>query len=490
MSKKWSRSRGFEYFLLAIITVIAGLLRFYNLHVWSFWIDEYISLEASLRPYLENLSHPFWIVTRFSLDLFGISAVSLRLPPFIFGVLSIFLLYFPFKAIFDRRVALLTCFLMAISPWHIYISQLARWYSLLLLVSAFSLISFYFYVERHQSLRYLIISVLLFAFSFLLHLTAGFIVLIGIVYLALLSQIRKLQPESFSRKKVNIFFVVLILGSILLVPRFLQFVSQWNQIQLRDGSWGTTPISFVLNVLYHLTPTIGFASFLGLILLLFRDKRKGLFIAVYAVLPALFLIIAASLEINISNKYLFFTLPALLLAASCLCWFIIDQTKKYRIITRMAVIGLMALPSLKADYLYFTTGHGNRDRLNEAIQFIQEKWRPTDRIFPLYFFQNFDYTQLYLKTTATLVNLELADEHILKPETVEDLDLNKRIWVVSIGKPLLPNSSGFYKWVSQKTNMAAEFQARKGPKDNSVRVYLHSPLDQAEALATSTSNSM
>ena len=470
MKKNWQNSQWLEYSVLAVITIAAAFLRFYKLGAWSYWIDEYYSLESSLRPYLQNLSKPFWLITKTSLDSFGISAISLRLPPFVFGVLAIVALYFPFKAIFGRRVALLSAFFMAISPWHIYLSQLARWYSLLLLISTAALISFYFFIERN-SLKYLILSIITFLFAFMLHLTAGFIIMIGVAYLFSLSRIKNMQPERFDTKKINILFIVLILGAIVLMPKFLEFVKVWNEIQLRDGYWGTTPVNFASKVLYHLTPTMGFASLLGLILLLFSGGRKGLFISIFAVLPGALLILAALLKTNISTKYIFFTLPALLLGASFLCIYVIDQTQKYK-----------AIPSLKTDFLYFSSGYGNRDRLTEAVQHIQQKWHPTDQIFPLYFFPNPERAQDYLKTTAELIDFHIEDEQILFPETPEELDRERRIWVVTIGKPLPPNSTGFYEWVSLKTNMVAEFKANKGPKDNTVRIYLQRPLKKDQGI--------
>ncbi len=478
MKKNWQNSHWFEYSILAAITLAAALLRFYKLGAWSYWIVEYYSLESSLRPYVQNLTKPFWLITKSSLDVFGITATSLRLPPFIFGVFGVLALYFPFKAIFGKRVALLTGFFMAISPWHIYLSQLARWYSLLLVVSTTALISFYFFIERN-SLRYLVLSIAAFGFAFLLHLTAGFIVMIGVSYLFFLSRIKTLQPERFDTKKINILFIVLILGAIVLMPKFLEFVKVWNEIQLRDGYWGTTPANFSQKVLYHLTPTMGFASLLGVVLLLFSGGRKGLFVSIFAMLPGALLLIATLLKTNVSTKYIFFTLPALLLGASFLCVYVIDQTEKYKGLVAVAVIGLVAIPSLKTDFLYFSSGYGNRDRLTEAVQHIQQNWHSNDQIFPLYFFPNPERAHDYLKTTADLINFEIEDEQILFPETPEELEQNRRIWVLTIGKPLPPNSTGFYEWVSLKTNMVAEFKANKGPQDNTVRIYLQRPLKAA-----------
>jgi len=75
-----------------------------------------------------------------------------------------------------------------------------------------------------------------------------------------------------------------------------------------------------------------------------------------------------------------------------------------------------------------------------------------------------------------LINFDIEDEQILFPKTPAELQGSRRTWVLTIGKPLPSNATGFYEWVSLKTNMVAEFKANKGPKDNTVRIYLQRSL--------------
>ena len=52
-------------------------------------------------------------------------------------------------------------------------------------------------------------------------------------------------------------------------------------------------------------------------------------------------------------------------------------------IAAYAMIAAVVLPSLQIDLLYFTSAHGNRDRLSEAMRFIGEHRAAGDRIFLL-----------------------------------------------------------------------------------------------------------
>lgn len=344
----------------------------------------------------------------------------------------------------------------------------------MLLVSTFSLISFYFFIERN-SLKFLITSVLLFAFALTLHLTAVFVLMIAITYLILLSCLPNLWPQKFSRKKTNIFLLVLVSVALMFIPQFVDFVKQWREIQEAMGYWGSTPINFTLKVLYHLTPSVGFVSLVGIILLLVQTERRGLFLAIYCILPVFFLNVAAAFETNVSAKYVFFILPGLLIATSYLCLYVIDHIKLNKKLIGLAIIAGIALPAIQTDFTYFTAGYGNRNRLKEAVSYVKSRNNSGDQIFLLYFFKTPEEGKFYFDTIAKLDDFYIDDKNYIFPNQPDEIDLSRRIWVLTIGKNILPNSTGFYKWIAENTNIAAEFNARRGPDDNSVRVYLREP---------------
>lgn len=484
MKNNWWKQSWCEYSILVLIFSVAAMLRFYKLGDWSYWVDELYSLESSLNPYSENMSRPFWLITRVGLDIFGINAFALRLFPAVFGLLAIPLLYYPFKSIFNKRVAMLAIAFLAVSPWHIYLSQLARWYTLLLLVSTCSLISFYFFIERN-SIPWLIASFLLFVFAFFLHLTAGFVVMIGLTYLFVLSRIPQLQPKDFSQKKVNLFFIAAVIVALAFIPEFLGFVNQWQEIKQQMGYWGSTPIDFSLKVLYHLTPGIAVVAFAGLLLIFNKRNRKGVFLLIYCLLPLLALNVAAFFETNVSAKYVFFTLPGLLIAASYVCNSIIEQLKNNRILIGLVIFAATILPSLQTDFIYFTSDHGNRNRLKEAVRFIKDRSQVNDQILLLYIFENPKEAKFYFNTIARLADFQIRNEQVIVPSKPEEIDSNNRIWVVTIAESIPSDATGLFKWVTDHSSLVAEFEANRGPEDNTVRVYLHRPREltvKAEAV--------
>lgn len=141
-----------QQILLIAILFLAAFLRFWNLNSVppsasmdeaSIGYNAYSVLKTGRDEYgeLPTLSHRsyddwrratyLYLVVPF-VGLFGLDVVSVRLPAVIlsiFTVLStyyIVLLLFPKRSTFSESVALFSTFLLAISPWHIYISRIGH----------------------------------------------------------------------------------------------------------------------------------------------------------------------------------------------------------------------------------------------------------------------------------------------------------------------------------------------------------------------------
>ena len=137
--------------LLFILIIFIGiLLRIYNLGKYNFWRDEVFSVLVAkgiapwdMASYSYLIDSPlFCLFLRLWLKL-GDSEFILRLFPFIFGVLSIPAIYLVAKELFDKKVGLISAFILTISPFHIYYSQELRTYSLvtfLVLIAIYCLI--------------------------------------------------------------------------------------------------------------------------------------------------------------------------------------------------------------------------------------------------------------------------------------------------------------------------------------------------------------
>lgn len=482
MLLNFHKHRNFEHLLLLLITILGAALRFFKVNDWSFWIDELYTLQGSLQEPSSIIHQPYFLITKFVLSNFGNHALLLRFPATVFGILCIPILYFPLKGIFNKSAALLAVFLIAISPWHIYLSQLARWYPLLLLSSAGSIFAFYYFIEKN-SIKYLILSITLFLFAFWLHLTAGFVLIIIIGYLLFLLVFPVMRPPNFKTKNVKLTLSLMFFGALFALPKFFSFVKLWASLKQVEGYWGSTPVIFTLKALYQLTPSIGIIFLAGIILLLHNKDRKGLFFALYCLLPPLILSLVALFEVNISVKYIFFTLPGILAVVSYLCLYVTEHLKPQNRFIGAAIFLAVIVPSLQTNYLYYTIGHGNRDRLREAVQYIHQNIAAGDQIYLHYLFYDQESSQFYFKKTAEIFDLNFKKAEFITPKSPEDIDKEKKVWVLTIGQPISINPSNFDKWIVENTNLFAEFPAIRGSEDKTIRVYIHKPSSGRSILA-------
>lgn len=125
--------------VLALLAVALGL-RLWKLDA-PLWYDEIITLINSVRlPFIDivtkfpsNNNHvAYSAMANLSIGVFGDNAWALRLPAVIFGVGSIYTLYIFGREIAGRFEAFLAALLATLSYHHIWFSQNARGYTILL----------------------------------------------------------------------------------------------------------------------------------------------------------------------------------------------------------------------------------------------------------------------------------------------------------------------------------------------------------------------
>ena len=150
-------------YVVIAITVVAALLRFFNLGRESLWFDEGISVfiahlnwralwqtvsasEVNMALYYVLLH--LWIV-------FGQGEFIVRSLSALAGLIAVPVVYLLGKRMFNSRVALITSLLLATNTFHIKYSQEARAYSLVLLLATLSSLFFIRAVERRAWIDWL-----------------------------------------------------------------------------------------------------------------------------------------------------------------------------------------------------------------------------------------------------------------------------------------------------------------------------------------------
>jgi mannosyltransferase len=222
----------FSLILLICITALAAGLRIFKLGEWSFWIDEIFTINRAMTQYsnfesivLNLPPNAIWVpisvlLSSPVLQTFGINEWSARLAPALIGIMSIPILYFPIKNILDKWTALIAVSLLAVSPWHIFWSQNARFYTSILLIYTLALFIFYLGFEKDRA-RYIAIGFLLFYLAMSERIIAIFIVPVVVSYLMILWLIPSIRPKGFNRKNLLIISIPVVLGLFVFVISYL-----------------------------------------------------------------------------------------------------------------------------------------------------------------------------------------------------------------------------------------------------------------------------
>ena len=128
--------------LLVVLVVTGGALRAYKLNV-SYWDDEISTRSDSIGPlgHSQNFygKPAFYGLVHFALKL-GDHESNLRLPGFLAGVAAIPVVFCLGAALCGRNAGLIAAFLLSFSVFNIMMSHNGRYYSLVVLAAASSLL--------------------------------------------------------------------------------------------------------------------------------------------------------------------------------------------------------------------------------------------------------------------------------------------------------------------------------------------------------------
>ena len=126
--------------VLISLTIVGFILRFYNLGYNSLWLDEAATYSFAKLSFIEiwgitvggEYNPPLFHWVEHFMLFFGNTEVILRFIPAMLGILTIPLFYLIGKEFLDRNTGLLAAALLTFSPFHLFYSQDARAYSMVL----------------------------------------------------------------------------------------------------------------------------------------------------------------------------------------------------------------------------------------------------------------------------------------------------------------------------------------------------------------------
>lgn len=446
------------YAVLILVTAMAGVLRFYKLGAWSFWGDEILTVLdvpdgfnfSWVRRSLANS------LIQVAINTLGISEWSARLVPALIGVVSAPLLYFPTRRIFGAPVALVAVLFLALSPWHLYWSQNARFYTLLLLFYTLALLTFHIGLEEDRPL-YLVASLIFLGLAARERLVALAFLPIVLSYLGLLFFLPLGRPRGLRWRNLAIFATPMAVGVLFFAGPYLATLGGW---MTGFGRVNNNPFWLFAGFVYYVGVGTVCLAVVGALSLLLRRERIGLLLALNTALPILILM-GISLFHYTANRYAFISLySALLLAASVVVFLIQSTPKQARVLAVALLIYLCAVP-LSQNLLYFRYQNGNRDDWRAAAQVVQQHKQAGDLVFA--------------------AHPDLAGYYLDEPvEGLHKLDLNgvdslgQRLWLIEDMNvaEVYPHVEA---WLQQETRLISVHDVNVQARNFKLRVYLYEP---------------
>ncbi len=317
------KTRHAQRWILVGVLLFAWAWRLSGLDYQSLWRDEMDSLIFATRPLAQALrmflrpgeNGPlYFLALRPWLMVMGHSEFALRFPSAWMGVLALPLLFVWGRKLFGVKVGAVAMLLLAVNPYHVWYSQEAKMYSLLVVLVLLALWMFMQALERGGWWRWLLWWALT-SVCFYVHVLAVLVIPLQFLWflftrrwhvrwrsyaLALLALIGPYIPLVWWQWKLFINPDFRTGHPFVPLLRMLQilFVAQVQGIPSRSGVWAFAPVFFLM---------------LAALLLPANRKRQRGLLAVWWFFPplALFLI---SLRIPIfTERYLIWILPAFLL---------------------------------------------------------------------------------------------------------------------------------------------------------------------------------
>lgn len=462
----------YQYGLLAALTVLAAVLRFYKLGQWSFWIDEIYSINRAQIHFqdplvvIQTLPTRLWlplslITTKVALNVFGVTEWSARLASALIGIVSVPVLYVATRKLFGTGVALIVSLLLTMSPWHLYWSQNARFYTSLLLLYTLAALVFYIGIERDWPLFFVLFYVL-FYFALSERLVAVFLLPVCFLYLALLWLLPFGRPPGLRLR--NLFIMAAPIGLILLFE-YTRYLSTGSSITIdvfNDflGIRVGDPFRLFLAIVFNLSISIFTLGLVSAAYLLAKRNRAGLFLLLAALLPVLLLVMLNPFMFT-KDRYVFMTLPCWLILAALGIRELLSHSRGMAKLLALGLAAILVAESAGSQLLYYFANNGNRLDWRTAFQTVEMKSRADDVVVAWWP----EFGPFYLDR-AIIPWKDVSPESV-----IED---RKRHWFI-VDSETIWNNARMKEWIEKHGQLINLLYLRLPEGNFYIRIYLYDP---------------
>lgn len=363
--------------LVVLATVVASLLRVLDAGSWSLWIDEGHTWRDATMPIAQFLqadrlqySLPFFLVRGLLyLKWIGEDPWSLRLPFVVVGILTV-----PVSAWLGARVvglwpAVLSAWLLALNPWHVFWSQNARGYVFVVLAAVIAVERAWAY-HRSQRVRDVAVMVLAICIGGASHPTA-WLMAAGFVAFLILRRVPQLRLR----------LAVQLVGGIVLLTLLLPLVRPWLPFGwfLRAKA-DASLLHFLQTTAFYFRPACLLAAAVGVLVAMVRlDRLRALLLGCFGLLPFVLLGCVGYDVAKVTARYAICTLPVLTWLAALVCVHLAAAAWQWQAAAWARVAAAAFLPTLllgeQVLFLraYYHEQRGQRAPWGTAVDFLHER---------------------------------------------------------------------------------------------------------------------
>lgn len=363
------RRRWFWAGVLALL-VAAAVTRFYRLGSWPLFGDEYYTLRDSVDVVLSLTTRPllFWLNHHVVQPFVPLDELGLRLLPALFGVAGVGAVTVLGRRLLDWRAGLLAGGLAVLNPWHLAMSQFARYYTLVFLVAAVTPAALYIGV-RERSRGWIALGAVGAVVAWFAHPTA---ILPTAGFLAWLTGYALVRSEGRRRR---LLLVLVAVAAVVALGGAWAVLSLWTSLGQEWGIGGVW-LGVSYGVRLAAGPTLAAAA--GVVILWLDGRRElATFLAAAGAVPLVLLGVLGE-YVSVHTGYLFATAPYALLAAAA---FVERATRRVdgrpaRLVVAAALVGLVVatgLPSFASHYV-----DGGKADFRAAARHVAERAGPSD----------------------------------------------------------------------------------------------------------------
>lgn len=472
---------------LAVATALGAGLRIWKLPDASFWVDElntvrvcadladmhrskllgyvptYVGMWASgAETSALSASRPeLW-------RSLGVDEFSTRIGSAVFGMACIPILGWLSARMLGIGPAVVLALLLAVSPWHIYWSQAARFYTLQFLCYNIGFLVYWRATGGGGPWR-LLVAHLFIVLSFLSQPPA--LIIAGVLAADWMLQFVHKEPVRLGWWGWVATILSLAVCVVILAWDVRRVPDDWTQF---GGQLYQTPAKMILGTSYMVVLPVAVFAILSGMWLYTVEKRVGCYLLLGAVVPPLAFGVL-SLWVYVGLRYAFVSLYcwlALAAVGSCAAWRVLRPRCGFALASAPLLVLLAAMAMM--NYGYYTAGYGFHTRWREAFEYVAEHRRDGEAVCT----QHPMIGKYYLETADVLG----------RPASVEDLIAMRRpAWLVvevedAIGGRRTP------AWFERVLDYRVHFDIRVLQPLSSVRVYYYDPSSRSAALAQDVSS--